>query len=131
MIAGLKRALRPARSKITGAARREATRCDGDGEDDGVARCGATTAEEIVRVTPPSLPDADPRVDGGAHWVGVGLTGKRLPPTLRGDPRGGGEKARVSSPDTPTVGFSKRTALNGHERVFRSSVPAHAYIYYT
>jgi len=45
-----------------------------------------------------------------------------------GDP-GGGEKARVSSPDTPTVGFSKRTALNGHERVFRSSVPAHAYIY--
>ncbi|KYN33733.1 hypothetical protein ALC56_11991 [Trachymyrmex septentrionalis] len=42
---------------------------------------------------------------------------------------GAGEKARVSSPDTPTVGFSKRTALNGHERVFRSSVPAHAYIY--
>lgn len=47
-----------------------------------------------------------------------------------GEPHGG-EKARVSSPDTPTVGFSKRTALNGHERVFRSSVPAHAYIYVT
>lgn len=42
---------------------------------------------------------------------------------------GGGGKARVSSRDTPGVEFSKRTALNGHERVFRSSVPAHAYIY--
>lgn len=41
----------------------------------------------------------------------------------------GGGKARVSSRDTPGVEFSKRTALNGHERVFRSSVPAHAYIY--
>lgn len=40
----------------------------------------------------------------------------------------GGGKARVSSRDTPGVEFSKRTALNGHERVFRSSVPAHAYI---
>lgn len=41
-----------------------------------------------------------------------------------------GGKARVSSRDTPGVEFSKRTALNSHERVFRSSVPAHCiYIY--
>lgn len=41
---------------------------------------------------------------------------------------GSGEKARVSSRGTPSIGFSKRTALNSHERVFRSSVPARTYI---
>lgn len=91
-------------------------------------RTDGRKGEKGARISPhapsPTLPDATVSMEGTRRRLG-GTTGKLA--ANSGGP-GGREKARVSSRETPTVGFSKRTAFNGHERVFRSSVPAHAYI---